>query len=325
MRIVVLQSDIATDAPPDERDTLLQAEAIVQTLRSSGHTVAKHTFPQTAEALSALLEATGADLIFNVVESVEGSGFRAAEAIALFEQSGVVYTGNASGPMAVTCDKLLTKRRLAAAGLPTPDWAAPPDWQGLSDSQTYIVKSAREDASLGLDDGAVCTGRARIAARADFCAGSHGGDWFAERYVDGREFNIALLEVRGRPVILPIAEMRFEAWPSDKPKIVGYAAKWDEQSHAATHTVRDFTWTQHEPALAAQLEDLSRQVWALFDLNGYARVDFRVDAAGAPTILEINPNPCLEAGAGFAAAARQADLSYAALIEHIVAAARTPG
>ena len=42
----------------------------------------------------------------------------------------------------------------------------------------------------------------------------------------------------------------------------------------------------------------------LFGLAGYARVDFRVDADGVPTILEINPNPCLEPGAGFAAAAQ---------------------
>jgi D-alanine-D-alanine ligase len=50
-------------------------------------------------------------------------------------------------------------------------------------------------------------------------------------------------------------------------------------------------------------------------------VDFRVDADGAPLILEINANPCITPGAGFAAAAAQAGISYAELIDALVRAA----
>jgi D-alanine-D-alanine ligase len=65
------------------------------------------------------------------------------------------------------------------------------------------------------------------------------------------------------------------------------------------------------------LRDLALRAWDLFGLRGYARVDFRVDEKGAPTILEINPNPCLEPGAGFAAAASEAGYAFADMIEHI--------
>ena len=54
-------------------------------------------------------------------------------------------------------------------------------------------------------------------------------------------------------------------------------------------------------------------IWMLFGLAGYARVDFRVDSAGEPWILEINTNPCLSPDAGFAAAVTQAGLSYEAV------------
>jgi D-alanine-D-alanine ligase len=118
-----------------------------------------------------------------------------------------------------------------------------------------------------------------------------------------------------------MAEMRFEAWPEGKPKIVGYTAKWDETSLDATHTVRDFSWASREPQLAARLRELSEQTWTLFGLRGYARVDFRVDAQGNPTILELNPNPCIEPEAGFGAAAREAGYDYRELIRHIVGAA----
>ena len=59
-----------------------------------------------------------------------------------------------------------------------------------------------------------------------------------------------------------------------------------------------------------RLSDLAAECWRLFDLRGYARVDFRCDAAGQPWILEINTNPCIAPTSGFAAALQQAGISY---------------
>jgi D-alanine-D-alanine ligase len=205
--------------------------------------------------------------------------------------------------------------------LPTPAWTTPPDWDDVDGKRLYIVKSAREDASVGIDDDAVVRGRDAIRARAELCAALHGGEWFAEAFVDGREFNVAVLEENGRPRVLPMAEMRFVEWPAGKPKVVGYTAKWDDNSLDSTHTVRDFSWADREPELKATLRDLAIRAWDLFDLRGYARVDFRVDANGNPFILELNPNPCIEPEAGFGAAAREAGYDYRELIRRIVQAA----
>ena len=60
------------------------------------------------------------------------------------------------------------------------------------------------------------------------------------------------------------------------------------------------------------------RTWHAFGLRGYARVDFRVDDRGHPWIIDINTNPCLTAGAGYAAAIEQADLSFAQAIEQIL-------
>ena len=321
MRVLVLHSDIPPDAPPDELDTLIQADAIAEALTSLGHSIEKAPFTPRLGELKSLVREVRADLLFNVVEAVEGSGYLAAQAIAMFDELGIPYTGNRSEPVVTTCDKPLTKQKLAAAGLPTPAWTVPPQWNGIFNGHAYIVKSAREDASVGIDDDAVVSGRDRIRARAEFCAKLHGGDWFAEAFVDGREFNVAVLEENGRPRVLPMAEMRFEEWPQGKPKIVGYTAKWDENSLDSTHTVRDFSWAGREPQLDAKLRDLAVRAWDLFDLRGYARVDFRVDVFGNPTILELNPNPCIEPKAGFGAAAREAGYDYRELIRRIVEAA----
>jgi len=148
-----------------------------------------------------------------------------------------------------------------------------------------------------------------------------GTEHFAESFIEGREFNLSLLEGRGRASVLPIAEILFEDWREGSPRIVGYDAKWTSDSDAYTGTPRRFGLEKTEPALAAELERLAKSCWDLFGLAGYARVDFRVDGEGKPWILEVNVNPCLNPDAGFAAAAATAGLSYRDLIGCIIDAA----
>jgi D-alanine-D-alanine ligase len=142
---------------------------------------------------------------------------------------------------------------------------------------------------------------------------------FAEDYIDGREFNLSMLAGPSGPEVLPPAEIDFSAFPAGKPRIVGYQAKWEVDSFEYQHTPRRFDMPPSDERLLERLSDLARRTWALFGLAGYARVDFRVDAAGEPWILEINTNPCLSPDAGFPAAVAEAGLSYDAAVERIVA------
>ena len=321
MIVLVVHSDIGADARPDDLDTLTSAEAVAAALRAQGHVAELASFPASPDDVRKMLDRFRAHVVFNMVESVSGQDSLAATAPAIFEKIGVPYTGNASAPMAITGDKPLAKRLMRAAGLPTPDWCEPPAWDGLDDAQTYIVKSATEDASLGLDDAALVRGRAAVVARAGHSAERYGGRWFAEAFIDGREFNVALLEEAGAMRALPVPEMRFEDWPAGRPRIVGYSAKWDEASHDAIKTVRGFGLEHEAPALARTLSGLALETARLFGIRGYARVDFRTDRDGHPFVLEVNANPCLDPCAGFAAAACEAGLSYEATIGSILAAA----
>jgi len=181
-----------------------------------------------------------------------------------------------------------------------------------------------EDASIGIDDSAVVEVAApgRLPALLAERAARTGGELFAERYVEGRELNLSLLAKDDGVELLPAAEIAFEGFPAGKPRIVGYATKWDEASFEFSHTPRRFGFPAADAALLAELERLARRVWSLFGLSGYARVDFRVDERGRPWILEANANPCLAEDAGFAAAAARANLSLEAVLARILAAAR---
>jgi D-alanine-D-alanine ligase len=320
MRVLILHSDVPPDAPPDEQDTLLQAAAVEATLRELGHESSRGVFLPDPSALEALIARECPDIVFNLVETVWGRGIYGPLAPSMLAQMGVPFTGCGAASIAACGDKVLAKRLLKGAGLPTPDWSEAPHWRGIGKG-LWIVKSVSEDASLGLDDGSVVSGRKAVALRAQESAAHHGGHWFAERYIEGREFNVALIERSGEPCILPIGEMMFEQWDENRPRIIGYAAKWDEAAPEYHGTTRVFDWRESEPDLNETLVRLSKECWNLFGLTGYARVDFRVDERGQPFILEINPNPCLEPNAGVAASCEQAGIGYATLIDDIVRAA----
>ena len=68
--------------------------------------------------------------------------------------------------------------------------------------------------------------------------------------------------------------------PPEKPRIVGYAAKWHEDSFECRNTVRRFVDPVREAPLCAALGAVALKCWQVFQLRGYARVDFRVDADG---------------------------------------------
>lgn len=315
MRVLVLHSNVSADAPPDEVDTLETAKAVAAALEGQGHRVRTAAFTLDPRTLTETI--SDAEAVFNLVESVWGDGQMASIAPAMLARQGIPFTGTSSAGIAISAEKTLSKQMLNSSGLPTADWVEPPHWEGLAADRRYVVKSTTEDASLGLDDGAVVRG-ADVEARVVACRARYGGRWFAEAYLEGREFNVALLEAADSLRVLPIAEMCFEGWAENRPRIVGYAAKWDEESDDARKTVRKFGVEKTEPELADELGRLARRAWALFGIAGYARIDFRLDARGAPMILEANPNPCLDPYAGFAAAAAEADIDYAELVERIL-------
>ena len=142
---------------------------------------------------------------------------------------------------------------------------------------------------------------------------------FAERFVAGREFNVSLLAESGDVRVLPPAEIDFSAFPPDKPAIVGYAAKWNAASAEYQQTPRTFDFSPTDQPLLTELARLAVACWRRFELRGYARVDFRVDRAGQPWILELNANPCLSPDAGFAAALLRDGVSFDQAVANILA------
>jgi len=316
-RILLLHDAHAAEGRIDSSDTLLEAESIAAVLVGLGYETLVVPVGLDLSLLQRTLTELAPRLVVNLVESLEGRGQLLHVVPALLEALRVPYTGCSSNALGLTSHKLLAKQQLARAGVPTPGL-----FTAAADDGPWIVKSVWEHASLGIDDSSVARGAPAVTAVLAARRAEFGGDWFAERYVPGRELNVALLATPSGPRVLPVAEIRFEHFPPDKPAIVGYAAKWHADSFEYRNTVRRFAVA---PELTARAERLALACWELFALDGYARVDLRVDAEGAPWVLEVNANPCLSPDAGFAAALAQGGIAYATAIEWLVEAALQRG
>jgi D-alanine-D-alanine ligase len=254
-------------------------------------------------------------VIFNLVDAIDGDSRLAPRVPARLDALGTTYTGCSTSALLVTLSKVGTKLKLAHAGLPTPEWSA--DGTGLDPEARVIVKAVWEHGSLDLDETSVmrCADAPKAIATRTLCLET---EHFAEAYVEGREFHLALLEgIRGVEV-LPIVEILFEGIETCEPKIYGYDGKWTPDSAAYIGTVRRFGLEQDEPELATMLKQFALACWTLFGFSGYARVDFRVDPTSTPFIIDVNPNPYLSRDGEDAAAAAQAGLSYQDLIASIV-------
>jgi D-alanine-D-alanine ligase len=313
-RIVLLHDAAAAAGRPDSSDTLHEAQAIAGALTDLGYETAIVPVGLDLGALERALERLAPLAVVNLVESLENRGRLVHVVPAVLESLGVPFTGCSSHAIGTTSNKVAAKRQLSAADIATPAVLG-----GAGGDGPWIIKSVHEHASLGITDSSVVSGASAARAAMEARRAEFGGEWFAEKFVPGRELNVALIAAPEGPRVLPVAELRFEGFPPDKPAIVGYAAKWDLDSFEYRNTVRSFAL---EPDLAARAATLSLACWDVFALDGYARVDFRVDSSGMLFVLEINANPCLSPDAGFAAALDAAGIGYGDALGWLIAAAR---
>jgi D-alanine-D-alanine ligase len=304
----------ATEERPDEVDTLVAAEAVAAALERLGYRSEIVSLSLDLRPIQRLARKRPL-IVFNLVEALE-TDMRAASLVpALLDRAKLAYTGSGFEAMVSSQSKLASKRVLACAGIATPAWSERGD--DLPAGMTMMVKSVDEHASVGIDSRSVVCSQEAAAAIASREA-RFGGRFFAEAYIDGREFNISLIEGADGVEVLPMPEIAFVDFPDGRPKIVDYGAKWLEEDHAYHNTPRVFGVETREPELARRLKQCVLDTWRAFGISGYARVDLRVDGEGKPWVIDVNTNPCISPDAGLAAAAAEAGIGYDRLIERVV-------
>lgn len=133
-----------------------------------------------------------------------------------------------------------------------------------------------------------------------------------EQYIPGRDFTVGLIEWCGSVVMLPPLEVISDAgFYSEQNKMYDH---WTGAVRYVAHTEGDSKWLTK---MCGCLERL----WNSLHLRGAVRLDFRVDAAGTPWLLEANTNPGLSCGGNLAVAIRACEMSFEELLVWILSSA----
>lgn len=313
--VVVYNRDFeGAEADPENRareDVENVADHLLEVLRSHGiDATAIGVHDDVAVALSDI-RAASPDVVFNLCESICGDSRFEPLLPMLLEKEGIAFTGSGSLALSLALHKDRAKEILRARQVPTPGAilvgrAGDP----VSLPFPLIVKPSREDASVGIYSESVVSDREALDARVAHVISQYRQPALVEQYIEGREIYVSLLgRAAAAPEVLPFFEIDFSGLPADRPRIVSFEGKWVEDSieYRGTTPVR----CQLPADLEERVASAARAAFAALELRDYGRIDIRLDDAGTPYVIDVNPNCDLShAAGGFARAARAAELTY---------------
>lgn len=293
------------------------AEDVARALSRNGFATSLLGLKQEPTALWHELSRCKPDVVFNLFEGSLDDTESESYVAGLLQWAAVPFTGSPLQALTLARNKHLTKHLLRGAGLPTAQFFVVEDLPVPPSTLEWpvIVKPARQDASIGLDNQSVCTDQEQLEARVQYILETYGAPVLVEEFIDGREFNVALLELPELK-FLPPAEILF---PRDRPgvwPILTYAGKWKPGTDDYERTPPRFP-ADISPRLAERLGTVAMQAYRLLGCRDYARVDFRV-RGNKPYVLEVNPNPEISDEAGFGGCLKSAKIAYDEFIVRLV-------
>lgn len=309
-KVALVYSAVPESAPIDEQDTLIQVNFIRPAISKLGYEVLDIPISDLKLTEKKLKEIKP-DIVFNLAETINGKGKLVHLIPNMLDTLGIPYTGSSAKAILLTSNKILAKKILAVNNISTPPF------RNNHFDPPYIVKAVWEHASIGMSDSSVVYTEEALNTELQKRKNE---ELFVEKFIDGRELSITMLSQNKDILFLPPREMVFKNFPDGKPHIVGYDAKWLTESFEYTNTSLKFRFRNAEIELIESLVDISKKCWRIFELNGYVRIDFRIDKNNKPYVLEINANPCLAPDAGFIIAAKRIGLTIKEVVQAIIEA-----
>jgi len=329
-RILVLVHE--TLVPPDSLEGVREQDAaeyrteydVISCLRASGHDVRPIGIGDSLTELRATIQDWQPQVCFNLLEEFGGIVTYDQHVVAYLELLRQSYTGCNPRGMMLSRDKVLSKQILSYHRIPTPQFAVFRRGAAIRIPARLryplFVKSATEDASLGISQASVVEDAARLRERIAFIHEHTMTDALVEEYIEGRELYVGVLGNERIRTLTPW-EFIFGELKAGRAAIATRKAKWD-RAYQARHGITSDKAANLPPGLPERLDRLARRVYRALHMTGYARIDFRVRADGTPFVLEANANPNLEQAEDFADAALHDGIPYSGLLKRIISLGR---
>jgi D-alanine-D-alanine ligase len=312
--------------PPDDTTGIDVLEAdwkmeydVIETLREIGHEVRVHGTHDDLAGIRNSVEEFKPQIVFNLMEAFADVTTFDQNVVSYLELLRLPYTGCNPRGLILARDKALSKKLLAYHRVPVPDFTVVRYGRKpqLSKKMRFplIVKSLFFEASAGISQASVVENADQLARRVHFIHENLGTAAIVEQFIDGRELYVGVIG-NERLETLPVWEMSFDKMPENRWRIATERVKWSTQ-YQKRHGIMTERAELEEP-LRDRIQNMARRSYRALDLNGYARIDFRLDEEGRPWVLEANPNPNLAYGEDFAESAETHGISYERLLDRIL-------
>jgi D-alanine-D-alanine ligase len=293
---------------------------VTSTLQQLGHEVRALGVQDELHPIRDAVEEFKPDIAFNLLEEFQGSVLFDQNVVSLLELLRVPYTGCNPRGLIISREKALSKKLLVYHRIRVPAFHA--FAMGLKVKRPrqlgfpLIVKSLTEHSSLGISKASVVHDDAELVERVKFIHRRVKTDAIAEQFIEGREVYVGVLG-NDRLTALPTRELVIESEHSDAPVIATEKVKHDLE-YQERHRIEQKPAVDLPPAVESALPHLSKRIYRILGLTGYARIDYRVGAEGLIWCLEANPNPEISMGEEFASAALHAGISYPELLQRLL-------
>ncbi|MBP9781269.1 ATP-grasp domain-containing protein [Candidatus Woesebacteria bacterium] len=297
---------------------------IQQTLNQIGYQTTYIDFNNLNQAINTL-QTEKIDLIFNVCERMNNSSLLEPHVASIFDAFQIPYTGSNPTTLGVCIDKIRVKKLLNFHNIPTPKWDYLYDEQDdlRTDLQfPLIVKPAVTDNSIGIDQSSVVTNQKQLKERIHYVMHQLHSPALIEEYLPGDEFDVSILgSCDAQLEALPLSRVAFDKFPRDLWHIRSFEYKFTDGG-----SENQLVEVQRPPKniskkLTSLITEMALDTFMILQANDYARVDVKLDAAGNPHVLELNPNPSINQGDCVPSVAKVKGIEYSELLETIITSA----
>jgi len=269
-----------------------------------------------------LLKESQPQIVFNIAEGASGP-CREGHIPSILEYLNIPYTASDPLTLNLCLDKARTKEILAYYNLPTSRFRVVGEKNFSFNSLHYpmMVKPLYEGSSIGIRDNSLVRTRQEMKERVSWLLDTYHEPALLEEFLPGREFTVAILGNGTEARVLPIVEIKFDSLPGGVNPIYSYEAKWIWDVSSNPLEIFECP-AQLTPELSGEIERICLEAFRILRCRDWCRIDVRLDAAGRPHIMELNPLPGIlprpEDNSCFPKAARAAGMTYNRLINEVL-------
>jgi len=193
----------------------------------------------------------------------------------------------------ITLHKGRAKEIMAYYGVPTAPFIVAntrADARNVNLPFPLFAKPALEGSGKGITEKSLCTSRAKLVQEVGELLDTYQEPVLIESWLPGQEFTVAILGNGKEARCLPLVGMRWEALPLGAKPIYGYEAKWLWDTIDDPLDIYECP-ARLDPALADEMAAVCERAYRILRCRDWSRIDVRLDAAGRPNIIEVNPLP----------------------------------